>query len=246
METLIKKMSFSNVAFGYEEPKGSLRLRQAVCKHLERFGITASPSCVLIVSGALQALQLVSFGLLKKGSILLTETPSYLHSIKVFQSAGTKLIGVPMDQEGIKTRLVRQYKEQLAASLLYTIPSFHNPTGITMSSSRRAELHQLTRDEQLPVIEDDVYRDLWLDKAPPPPLNYILYIGSLSKTASPGLRVGWIVGPEPVIERLADIKMQTDYGTSALSQGIAAEWLSGGNWIKRKIAGKPGRIAGIL
>ncbi|MGG3573357.1 PLP-dependent aminotransferase family protein [Bacillus gobiensis] len=234
MESVIKKMSFSKVALGYEEPKGNIILRQTVSKHLERYDIQASPSNILIVSGALQALQLVSFGLLKKGSIVLAESPSYLHSIKVFQSGGTQVIGVPMDKDGVKTSLLSQYKQQLSADLLYTIPSFHNPTGITMSEARRKELQKLCREEQLPMIEDDVYRDLWLDDPPPPPLKSkdkegnILYVGSLSKTASPGLRVGWIIGPEPVIERLADIKMQTDYGTSALSQSIAAEWLSEG------------------
>lgn len=236
IENVVKKMSFSKLVLGYEEPKGSFILRHAVSKHLERYGIQASPSSILIVSGALQALQLVSFGLLKKGSIVLAETPSYLHSIKVFQSGGTQVIGMPMDKEGVKTNLMRKYKQQLSADLLYTIPSFHNPTGITMSEARRTELLQLSKEEQLPTIEDDVYRDLWLDDSPPPPLKSrdkegnILYIGSLSKTASPGLRVGWIVGPEPVIDRLADIKMQTDYGTSALSQWIAAEWLSGGHY----------------
>lgn len=236
LENVVKDMSFSKLALGYEEPKGNLILRQAVSRHLENYGIQSSPSSILIVSGALQALQLVSFGLLKKGSIVLAETPSYLHSIKVFQSGGTQVIGVPMDKEGVKANLVRQYKRKLSAELLYTIPSFHNPTGVTMSEERRKELLLLSREEQLPTIEDDVYRDLWLDKSPPTPLKSrdkegnILYVGSLSKTASPGLRVGWIVGPEPVIDRLADIKMQTDYGTSALSQWIAAEWLSEGHY----------------
>ncbi|MCK9910784.1 PLP-dependent aminotransferase family protein, partial [Microbacteriaceae bacterium K1510] len=93
---------------------------------------------------------------------------------------------------------------------------------------------QVCEKEQLPILEDDVYRELWLDEPPPQPLKAIdknglvLYVGSLSKSLSPGLRIGWLVGPEPVIERLADIKMQTDYGSSTLSQWAAAEWLSSG------------------
>ena len=89
-------------------------------------------------------------------------------------------------------------------------------------------------EHQLPIIEDDLYRELWLNKQPPLPLKaldkngHVLYVSSLSKTLSPGLRIGWIVGPEPVIERLADIKMQTDYGSSSLSQRVAAEWFENG------------------
>lgn len=103
-----------------------------------------------------------------------------------------------------------------------------------MSEERRRKLIDVCEKERLPIIEDDVYRELWLDSPPPPPLKAIdknglvLYLGSMSKTLSPGLRIGWIVGPKPVIERLADIKMQTDYGSSSLSQWAVAEWLASG------------------
>ena len=103
-----------------------------------------------------------------------------------------------------------------------------------MTEKRRHDLLQVCEKENLPIIEDDVYRELWIDAAPPLPLKakdrhgQVLYIGSFSKTLSPGLRIGWLVGPEPVIDRLADIKMQIDYGSSSLSQWAAAEWLSSG------------------
>ncbi|SET74543.1 GntR family transcriptional regulator, regulator for abcA and norABC [Salinibacillus kushneri] len=117
---------------------------------------------------------------------------------------------------------------------MYTNPTFHNPTGTLMRKKRREELIEYCVREQLPVIEDDVYRDLWIDNPPPEPLKSkdhhgnVLYLGSLSKTLSPGLRIGWVVGPESVINRLADLKMQSDYGSSTLSQLVAAEWLSSG------------------
>lgn len=224
------------MSLGYSEPKGSRFLRETLSEYLRSKGIFASPSSILIVSGALQGLQLISVGLLQPGSTVLTETPSYLNSIHVFQSAGIRLAGVPMDLEGIRPDAVGPAKRQHQAGLLYTIPSFHNPTGRVMSEKRREELMKAAALERLPVIEDDVYGDLWLDAPPPPPLKsadpqgLVLYMGSMSKTLGPGLRIGWVAGPEPVIDRLADIKMQTDYGASSLSQYAVAEWLSTGRY----------------
>ncbi|MBJ7896027.1 PLP-dependent aminotransferase family protein [Bacillus atrophaeus] len=106
---------------------------------------------------------------------------------------------------------------------------------------------RLTTNERLPIIENDAYGDLWFEEKPPFPIKSmdregnVLYLGTLSKTVSPGLRIGWVTGPEPVIERLADIKMQTDYGSSALSQWAAAKWLSEGRyeehlaWLRKEL-----------
>jgi len=221
-------------SLGYEEPKGLLYLRQQISSYLKTFGIDTPPSSILIVSGALQALQLICFGLLPNESGVLLERPSYLLSLKLFQSSNTEFSGIPMDEEGIHLASLLQQKKHFPASLLYTIPCFQNPTGTLMSEQRRQALFELCQKELLPIIEDDVYRDLWIDTPPPAPLKardkngLVIYIGSLSKSLSPGLRIGWIAGPAPVIERLADMKMQNDYGSSSLSQWAAAEWLASG------------------
>ncbi|KOP78848.1 PLP-dependent aminotransferase family protein [Cytobacillus solani] len=223
-----------SLSLGYSEPKGSLYLREIISGYIKSKGINASPSSIMIVSGGLQALHLVSVGLLHRGSTILLETPSYLNSVHVFQSAGMNLFGIPMDQEGIQSQSIGRLKRQHNGALLYSIPTFHNPTGIVMSLNRRMELLNVCMKEGIPIIEDDVYGDLWFENPPPHPLKsmdeqgQILYIGSMSKTLGPGLRIGWIVGPEPVIDRLSDIKMQTDYGSSSLSQFAVAEWLSSG------------------
>ncbi|MBC6973371.1 PLP-dependent aminotransferase family protein [Bacillus sp. Xin] len=235
MQSVMQEVSKNLTVFGYEEPKGFLPLREAISNYVKSFGIQVSPSSILIVSGALQALQLISVGLLHKGSTVLLEQPSYLYSLHVFQSAGMHLSGVSIDHQGIlPSDLSRRNKYNGEKTILYSIPSFHNPTGTLMSENRRKELIKICEKEQLPIIEDDIYRELWIDESPPFPLKamdkhgHVLHIGSLSKTLSPGLRIGWIIGPEPVIERLSDIKMQTDYGSSSLSQRVAAEWLSSG------------------
>lgn len=234
MAELLGRMALRPPNLGYGEPNGDLRLREAIASRLNRLGIAVSPSSLLIVSGALQALQLIAVGLLHRGSTVLTERPSYLYSVPVFQSAGMKLRGVPMDEQGLRADLVSVYAKQYSGALLYTIPTFHNPSGTVMSEARRNQLLEVCEAARLPIVEDDVYRELWLDEPPPLPLKAkdasgsVLYLGSLSKSLSPGLRIGWIAGPQPVIERLADIKMQSDYGSSALSQQVAAEWLESG------------------
>ncbi|WP_375199242.1 PLP-dependent aminotransferase family protein [Bacillus sp. RS11] len=226
MKVIVQKVSNQLTSFGYEEPKGNIKLRQAISDYLKVRGIEASPSSILVVSGALQALHLISIGLLKRGSTVLLEMPSYLYSLTVFESAGMELQGLTMDNEGIIIDSIYPTKEK-GKNILYTIP-----TGALMKEDRREKLIAYCEREQLPVIEDDVYRDLWIDNPPPIPLKAmdhfgnVLYVGSLSKTLSPGLRIGWIVGSESVINRLADLKMQSDYGSSTLSQLVAAEWLS--------------------
>jgi GntR family transcriptional regulator of abcA and norABC len=219
MKLVMRRVSENMEAFGYEEPKGFFPLREAISDYLKTtVGIEISTSSILIVSGALQALQLISVGLLHRGSTVLLEKPSYLYSLYVFQSAGMKLIGLPIDEYGLLPNFVLESKKQRGRTILYSIPCFQNPTGILMPEKRRQELIQVCKKEQLPMIEDDIYRELWIDEPPPPPLKakdkhgHVLYLGSLSKTLSPGLRIGWVIGPEPVIERLSDIKMQTDYG----------------------------------
>ncbi|AMQ72466.1 MULTISPECIES: PLP-dependent aminotransferase family protein [Bacillus amyloliquefaciens group] len=236
MKKMMGKVSQNIEAFGYEEPKGYLPLREALSGYLRTIGIQASSSSILIVSGALQALQLISMGLLQRGSTVYLDQPSYLYSLHVFQSAGMKLTGVPMDNDGLLPEHIHMARGERERAILYTNPCFHNPTGILMSKKRREEILAASENAQLPIIEDDIYRELWIDEIPPDPIKtidkngHVLYIGSLSKTLSPGLRIGWIVGPEPVIERLSDIKMQTDYGSSSLSQRVAAEWFTSGEY----------------
>lgn len=222
------------LSLSYPEGKGSFLLRQAVSGYLQKKGIFASPNSIMIVSGAIQALQLISIGLLDQGSAILADSPSYLNSIMVFQSAGIRMIPVNNDEQSFSA--VSRAKRQHNTALLYTTPTFHNPTGSCMPETKRIELLKACSNERIPILEDDVYGDLWLDTPPPPPLKAldkhgnVLYVGSMSKVLGPGLRIGFIAAPEPVIERLADIKMQTDYGSSTLSQFAVAKLLTNGQY----------------
>lgn len=234
MEEVMKKTSRNIQSLNYEEPQGSYDLRCAIAKHLNTYQMNLKPEQLLIVSGSLQALHLISIGLLQTGSTIYAESPSYIKSLHLFESAGMHLKGVSMDGDGIIIRDLEDKIRKTGTNLLYTIPTFHNPTGTLMPNSRRKDLMKLINDHRLPVIEDDAYRELWLDEEPPLPLKSmdgsgsVLYTGSLSKAFSPGIRIGWLAGSQAVVERLGDIKMQTDYGSSSLSQKIAFEWIAGG------------------
>lgn len=234
IQRILSKLSKNIEPLGYEESKGSIHLRKEICAYLKTIGIETEPSSVLITSGALQALQLISLGLLYKGSIVYLEKPSYIYSLRTFQSSGLRLSGVSLDKEGINIKQLLARQQQNKGSMLFSIPTFHNPTGNVMSLKRRKELINVCEAECLPIIEDDVYRELWFNEEPPYPLKafdkngLVLYVGGISKNLCPGLRVGWIVGPEQVIMRLADIKMQMDDGSSSLSQSVTAELFSSG------------------
>jgi GntR family transcriptional regulator of abcA and norABC len=162
------------------------------------------------------------------------ESPSYLGSLNIFQSVGAQLCPVPMDASGIIPWGSKEMQSGGAHSLLYTIPTFQNPTGCVMPVKRRQEVLQYCTERHIPIIEDDVFRDLWLDETPPPPMKpfdrcgSVVYTSTLSKCFSPGFRLGWLVGPEAIVQRLADVKMQMDYGVSVLTQQVAEELFSSG------------------
>ncbi|UOR13911.1 aminotransferase-like domain-containing protein [Halobacillus amylolyticus] len=170
---------------------------------------------------------------LQPESTVFLDQPSYLYSLHVIRSAGMKLKGIPVDDKGMNIDDLRQQSLMTNKSILYTNATFHNPTGTVMPLERRKDLLNVCEVHQLPVIEDDIYQDLWFEE-PPPTLKSLdkqgraLYVGSFSKTIDPGLRIGWMVGPEDVVQRLADIRMQMDYGTSMVSQAVAEQMLTSG------------------
>ncbi|MBN7772741.1 PLP-dependent aminotransferase family protein [Clostridium aminobutyricum] len=231
MNKVFRKLPSKIPSLNYLGSLGLPELRNSLSKRLAKQGIDAPPSTILITSGALQGLQLISVCMLNPGSTIFTEAPTYLKSLQVFQSAGMKLSGVPMDGQGI---MYWQIKKVLHGSLLYTIPTHQNPTGIVMPEERRKSLFDFCRVNRLPMIEDNAYGELWFDQEPPAPIKamdkngMILYLGTISKTFAPGLRIGWLIGPESVVDRIGDVKMQVDYGASSVSQWALTEFFESG------------------
>lgn len=228
IEDSLRELSLTAPALGYSIPQGSKALREALCRQLQKRGIQTTTSNILITSGALQAFQLIALGLLQPGSIIFQQEASYLNSIHPFQSAGMRMAGVKINEQLQHTLSTKKRNNQ---SLFYTIPTLDNPSGKCWSNAQKQLVFNTCKELAIPIIEDDVYHELLFTPNNELPLKaydqngQVLYIGSVSKTLSPGLRIGWIVGSESVIKRLADIKMQTDYGSSALSQQLVTHWL---------------------
>lgn len=221
--------------FGYGDGLGDLGLRKEISKYLQKRGLNIDSDSILIVSGALQALKLITIGILKKGSTVFLESPSYLHSVNLFPPE-MSIKQIPVGENGLKIKELFQQKFIKNSSVFFTNPTFQNPTSTSISLEERKILLEKCRLFQLPIIEDDIFRDLWIDEPPPAPLKrldkngQVLYIGSFSKTIAAGLRIGWLAGPETVIKRLGDVRMQTDYGSSYLSQLLVKELLASGKY----------------
>ncbi|WP_018704849.1 PLP-dependent aminotransferase family protein [Siminovitchia fordii] len=241
IEKSLIKVSRQLKEFGYGNGLGDRGLREEISRHLLTHGVAIAPENILIVSGALQALKLISTGILNKGATVFLENPSYLHSIHFFRPEEMAIRPIAVDRNGLRLDELFQHNFFKHSSALYINPTFHNPTGTTMQAEQRMLLMEKSQTLQLPVIEDDIFRDLWIDEPPPPPLKsldihgQVLYIGSFSKTIAPGLRIGWLAGPETVVKRLSDVRMQTDYGSSYISQLLVREVLASGLYEKHLI-----------
>jgi len=233
--TVLSKLAKNPKPYCYMEPLGLYDLRLALCNYLKYLGLDITPKEILIVSGSLQALQLISLSLLGNESKVFVESHSYAKSLNVFDFSGVEMHAVPVDKNGAIPWMINTSSID-GPSILYTIPTFHNPTGITMNLNRRQEVLDWCKNHNFPIIEDDAYGELYFDTPPPAPIKTlddsgnVLYLGSVSKSIAPGFRIGWIVGPESIIERLGDIKMQTDYGASTLSQWFMTYFINDGHY----------------
>ena len=209
-------------------------LREAIASWLALKGCVLSPRQVLIVSGSQQGLDLVARLLLEPGDAVIVEAPTYLGALQVFRMAGARLIGVPIDESGMRVDLLEPLVARYRPRLIYTMPTFQNPSGATLSLERRERLLALARRYQVPILEDDSYRDLYYGEPPPAPLlahdhyGVVLHLGSLSPTLGPGLRLGWIVVPPPALESLIALKQVADLHPSTLNQAMALELLNSG------------------
>lgn len=216
----------------YEEPKGKSDLRAEIVKYMKKRGVNCDINNVCVTSGALQGLKLIADGLLVPQSKIIIETPSYINSVRTWHNIRAPI--VPLTINYIKQNINNIFKvsSDYKNSIFYCIPTLHNPTQNTYTKNEKQKIIDQCQKNGIPIVEDDIYADLWFGPERHVPMkslknsDNVLYLGSLSKTVSPGLRIGWIVADKNVIRHLSDLKMQNDYGSSSISQHIAKKWLS--------------------
>jgi 2-aminoadipate transaminase len=215
-------------------PQGYLRLREFLATKLQRdAGIGCAADDIMIVSGSLQALDLVNATLLARGDTVIVERDSYQGALNRLTRLGVNTVGIPLDHEGMRMDALAQALADLKSrgitpKYIYTIPTVQNPTGTIMPEGRRAELLRLSQQYAVPVFEDDCYADLIWDGKRPPAIyamsgnGGVIHIGSFSKSIAPALRVGFIVAPWEMLSRMLVLK--TDAGSGALEQMVLAEY----------------------
>ena len=208
----------------YYAPAGYPPLRQYLASYLLRFGVEARPEEILIVNGSQQGFDLVARTLLDSGDYVAIERPSYPRAMQVFRSFGAELLAVPMDADGLDVGQLERLLERQQPKFLYCQPSAHNPTGLTMGLPARRRLLDLAARHRLPIVEDGFDGTLFYGERPPAPLKaldsagLVVYLGTFSKILFPGLRLGWIVAPPELVERLEMAKQLADIHTSPLIQ----------------------------
>ena len=220
----------------YPDPLGLPALRAVAVERFERNqGMRLSIADVVITNGAMQGLTLSAQGLARPGDTVVLEEFEYGGTIRVFKQFGLTLVGVPLDEHGMRMdalaeTLARQEQVGKRPAFIYTTASYQNPTGATLPRERRERLIELARQYALPIVEDDTYGDISFEPqteravyalAEP---GEVLYLGSFSKILGPGIRLGFFAAPQSIASRLMPWKI--DGGTSALSQMIAAEYFT--------------------
>jgi 2-aminoadipate transaminase len=215
-------------------PQGYRPLREFLVGKLKRdAGITCTADDILIVSGSLQALDLVNGALLARGDTVICEQDTYQGTLTRFMRLGVNAIGIPLDAGGMRmdalaAALADCRQRGVRPKFIYTIPTVQNPTGTILSEERRREMLRLSQQYGVPIFEDDCYADLIWDGRRPPALyamsqiGGVIHIGSFSKSIAPALRVGFIVAPWEVMARMLALK--TDAGSGALEQMVLAEY----------------------
>lgn len=224
-------------ALGYGSFDGGYRpLRETISHVLASQGIRANPDTILITSGSQQAIALVCQLLLKAGDVILVEDPGYNYALELFQSLKLKVVGVPVDEQGMRIDLVESLLQKHHPRLVYTIPNFQNPTGTCLSTVRRRELLVLAGRYNIPILEDDFVGDLRYDGRAQPAIKAldqngsVIYAGTFSKMLMPGLRVGYLVADGPVFDRLLHFKHINDLTTSNLMQRVLEEYVTVGRY----------------
>jgi 2-aminoadipate transaminase len=219
-------------ALQYSTTEGDPALRSVIAQRLTMRGLDTEAQDLLVTSGSQQALTLVSAVLLEPGDRVLVEEPSYLAALQCFALARAVAVPVPCDNEGLDPDALDELVAEHRPKLLYTVPTFHNPTGRTLGLARRQALAAAVKRTGLWLVEDDPYGELRYDGEALPALAsflearaQVVALSTLSKIAAPGLRLGWVRAPRTLLGPLTIAKQAADLHSSSVDQAAAARWL---------------------
>ncbi|MFD2706528.1 aminotransferase-like domain-containing protein [Salibacterium lacus] len=224
-EAFNKALDTDAKALQYGETEGVPALRSKLTERMADKGIHRMPENVLITSGSQQAIDLFARVMFNPGDIVLTENPTYLAAIQVFQSYEVNIVPVDADNDGMTKEDLETKIQQLKPKCIYIVPTYSNPDGKVWSLERRKELLRLAEKYHTIVFEDDPYGDIKFDEAETvAPLasldenKYVVYTSTFSKTVVPAMRTGWITGPYQILRMMAQAKQATDLHTNSLTQ----------------------------
>lgn len=219
-------------ALQYTVSNGSPKLRGQIAARMSRDGIDCGADNVLVLQGAQQGLDLVAKMLIDKGDVIITENPTFLGALIAFNPCEPRYATVRMDDDGMDMDdLERTLARNPGAKLLYTVPDFQNPTGVTLSLERRRKLVELANRFDFVILEDTPYREIRYQGEPLAPIKSfdtegrVIYLGSFSKILAPGLRLGWAVASEQIIQQLGLLKLAADTQCSTLNMAAVSLFL---------------------
>ena len=222
-------------ALSYGPVMGIPQLRQAVADHLLKpKGVDASMEDILILTGGLEAMNLMCQVFIDPGDVILVETPTFVHSVEIFDMFEARLVPVKTDEFGMDPDDVEKKINEFGPKMVYVVPTFQNPTGITLPLERRKRLAELGSKYDVVILEDDPYRDIRYSGEDLPPIktfdktNNTVLANSFSKIFSPGMRLGYLYASSEIISKAADAKSATNSHTSILPQMICAEFFNKG------------------
>ncbi|MBD0335379.1 MAG: PLP-dependent aminotransferase family protein [Cyanobacteria bacterium Co-bin13] len=221
--------------FCLNPPQGDPKLRSQIAQLLVQLGLATTPESLLITSGSMQALSLITQHLIQPGDWVVVESPTFYGYLSLLQQAGARVIAIPMTASGMNLELLEQYLASHRPKLIYTISTQHNPTGITTDLAHRRRLLDLAEQYDCLILEDNAYE--WLSYGPtPPPIkaldrcDRVIYVGTFSKTLMPALRVGYAIVTGDLYQPLVERKLLHDLHVSIVSQAIISEYLTSGHY----------------
>jgi 2-aminoadipate transaminase len=228
-------------ALQYGPTEGLDEVKDCIVEVMAAEGMDVDPEDLLITTGGQQVIDLVCKTLLDPGDVVVAEAPTYPGAVPVFVSYQADVVQIEMDDHGMRTdvlvaELERLEREGRVPKFIYTVPSFQNPAGVTLSLERRRELVRIAHERELLVLEDNPYGLLRYEGSPLPTLfsldggNYVIYLGTFSKILSPGLRLGWTSAPPPVLDKLNLGKGGVDLCSATISQQFVATYFAERDW----------------